>query len=418
MQDYIVEYYLHQKENDEINLFIKNKVDFKEKKLKLSADQNTVMRYIIGASKNIKEIKFYSNVLLSEENMSKLKDLSNVSYIFNKEPPLSMKNNISEHYNLKSLPLSTKIEANVIKKNGYSFIVINIKTNEKKSCSTKILKNNTNIPYKIFNSLKDIIDKFVQAGTPVTFKSSMPEVKYYFDHELDNVNLKNKIKEVIIEKFDEKCFTEKNDQRLKDLIKNHEKDIEIKNEVIADYSSPVNKNKLVVYTDASVYIDSKNNINSSGLGIIVKQDGNEEAIFKINKKLPGQKRLFDSGISEGIAIYYALNFLIEQNIIDNKTEIEIRSDSLSNIRKLNKLEDYNYHYTKETFRLLKESIPEVKVTFKWIKGHSNNDYNIEADVLAEKSIKNSNDLPIVEKNEKSLCFFKNRNKIEKKITLK
>lgn len=410
MQDYMVEYYLHKRENNEISLFIKNKKDFKEKKLKPSADQNVIMNYLTGASKNIKHINFYSNISLSEENLDRLKGLPNIFYKYDTQHPDSMKEGVNEHYKLKSLPLSTTIEANVVDKDNYSFIAITIRTNEKKSSSIKILRNKTNIPYKIFNSLKDIIDKFVQEGTPVSFKSSIPAVKCYFDHELENVNIKNKIKEVLIESFEQKVFIEKNEERLNNLIKNHEKDMEIKNEVIADYAAPVNKNKIVIYTDASAYIDSKNNINSSGFGIVVKQDGCEEIMFKVSKKLPDQKTLFDSGISEGIAIYYAINFLMEQNIIDNKTELEIRSDSLSNVRKLNRLEKSTHRYTKKIFDLLSENIPETKIMFKWVKGHSTNDYNIEADILAEQSIKNPDSSPVIEKNEKALIFFRNRNR--------
>lgn len=417
MQDYIVEYYLHKKENNEISLFIKNKKDFKEKKLKPSADQNVIMNYLTGASKNIKHINFYSNITLSEESLDRLKVLPNIIYKYDTQHPDSMKDDVNEHYKLKSLPLSTTIEANVVNKDNYSFIAIKIRTNEKKSSSIKILRNKTNIPYKIFNSLKDIIDKFVQEGTPVSFKSSIPDVKYYFDHELENVNIKNKIKEVLIESFDQKAFIEKNEERLDNLIKNHEKDMEIKNEVIADYSAPVNKNKIVIYTDASAYINSKDSINSSGFGIVIKQDGVEEIMFKISKKLPDQQKLFDSGISEGIAIYYAIKFLTEQNIIDNKTELEIRSDSLSNIRKLNKLEQSTHRYTKKIFDLLSENIPDTKINFKWVKGHSTNDYNIEADILAEQSIKNPDNSPIIEENEKALALFRRRNCRNKKLSL-
>lgn len=417
MQDYMVEYYLHKRENNEISLFIKNKKDFKEKKLKPSADQNVIMNYLTGASKNIKHINFYSNISLSEENLDRLKGLPNIFYKYDTQHPDSMKEGVNEHYKLKSLPLSTTIEANVADKDNYSFIAITIRTNEKKSSSIKILRNKTNIPYKIFNSLKDIIDKFVQEGTPVSFKSSIPDVKYYFDHELENVNIKNKIKEVLIEPFDQKAFIEKNDERLNNLIKNHEKDMEIKNEVIADYAAPVNKNKIVIYTDASAYINSKDNINSSGFGIVVKQDGVEEVMFKISKKLPDQQKLFDSGISEGIAIYYAINFLMEQNIIDNKTELEIRSDSLSNVRKLNRLEKSTHRYTKKIFDLLSENIPETKIMFKWVKGHSTNDYNIEADILAEQSIKNPDSSPVIEQNEKAIILFRNRNRRDKKLSL-
>ena len=217
-----------------------------------------------------------------------------------------------------------------------------------------------------------------------------------------------RIEKVEIVPFNAQEFISNNIGRIDSLIMNNKNHERIKEEVKAKYEDEKDKNKLVIYTDASTFLDKKNNINDSGCGIVIKQDISDDIMFEVNRKFKPSKKIFDPNVSEGNAILEALNFIKDAEIIDNKTLIEIRSDSISNIRKLNDLENH-YKISKAIVIFCKEHLKDIDIEFKWVKGHSTYKYNVMADDLASSSLFNSDfDLKIKE-NTKAIEDFKKRN---------
>ena len=239
---------------------------------------------------------------------------------------------------------------------------------------------------------------------PVYVYTGIVGVDDYFKNKLKNKKVKNRINEVIFKSFNEKTFIEKNKKKIKDLIASHEKDLKRKDEVEVNYDLPVNRNKILIYTDASTNRSRHKKINKSGYGTIIKQDGSDEIMFELTRKLEASEMLFISDISEGQAIYESLKFLRDEGFLDDKTEVEVRSDSLSNIRKLNNKENFDHIFSEKTLELC-EDMNGIKVIFRWVKGHSTNKYNVIADKMAKESLDNPTTDLIIKRNEKALLNF-------------
>lgn len=217
------------------------------------------------------------------------------------------------------------------------------------------------------------------------------------------------------ESFDFDSILKGNMNRLELLIVNHAHDQRAKHEVLADYDEAANPNKLIIYTDSSTYIDKGKKINDSGMGIVVKQDGADELMAVVDKKFePSPKSGFDPNNSEGYAILHSLKFVVDKGWVDQDTIIEVRSDSLSNVRKLNGAEE-SYFISEAIEEFCRKEIPDTTVAFKWVKGHASNVYNIMVDELAAKSLFNENYEFNAEIFDENIAAYKNRNKLVRKI---
>lgn len=406
------EYYIHEdKDTGNIKLFmlINGKIKIKGNKKK---DVNESLRYALSTAKHMDTVNLYSNIPLTSEAKQQIINVKNVFYKkAYKEYPLPFKDFLIQYDKDKNSDKKSYLSMNTFVYEGYNFLATTIKINEFKRTLIKILRNDFEEESVILNHIKDIIPShidYVNKEFPIIFRNRNKNCLNIFERNPLKGDLMERIEKVEIVPFDVKEFISNNIERIDSLIMNNKNHERIKEEVKAKYEDEKDKNKLVIYTDASTFLDKKNNINDSGCGIVIKQDISDDIMFEVNRKFKPSKKIFDPNVSEGNAILEALNFIKDAEIIDNKTLIEIRSDSISNIRKLNDLENH-YKISKAIVIFCKEHLKDIDIEFKWVKGHSTYKYNVMADDLASSSLFNSDfDLKIKE-NTKAIEDFKKRN---------
>lgn len=406
------EYYIHEdKDTGNIKLFmlINGKIKIKGNKKK---DVNESLRYALSTAKHMDTVNLYSNIPLTSEAKQQIINVKNVFYKkAYKEYPLPFKDFLIQYDKDKNSDKKSYLSMNTFVYEGYNFLATTIKINEFKRTLIKILRNDFEEESVILNHIKDIIPShidYVNKEFPIIFRNRNKNCLNIFERNPLKGDLMERIEKVEIVPFNAQEFISNNIGRIDSLIMNNKNHERIKEEVKAKYEDEKDKNKLVIYTDASTFLDKKNNINDSGCGIVIKQDISDDIMFEVNRKFKPSKKIFDPNVSEGNAILEALNFIKDAEIIDNKTLIEIRSDSISNIRKLNDLENH-YKISKAIVIFCKEHLKDIDIEFKWVKGHSTYKYNVMADDLASSSLFNSDfDLKIKE-NTKAIEDFKKRN---------
>lgn len=406
------EYYIHEdKDNGNIKLFmlVNGKMKIKGNKKK---DINESLRYALSTAQYMDTVNLYSNIPLTSDAKQQIINTPNVFYKkAYKEYPLPFKDFLTQYDKDKNSDNKAYLSMNTFSYEGYNFLATTIKINEFKRTLIKILRYDLEEESVILNHIKDIIPShidYVNKEFPIVFRNRNKDCFNIFERNPLREDLMERIEKVEIVPFDVKEFISNNIERIDSLIMNNKNHERIKEEVKAKYEDEKDKNKLVIYTDASTFLDKKNNINDSGCGIVIKQDISDDIMFEVNRKFKPSKKIFDPNVSEGNAILEALNFIKDAEIIDNKTLIEIRSDSISNIRKLNDLENH-YKISKAIVIFCKEHLKDIDVEFKWVKGHSTYKYNVMADDLASSSLFNSDfDLKIKE-NTQAVEDFKKRN---------
>ena len=406
------EYYIHEdKDTGNIKLFmlVNGKIKIKGNKNK---DINESLRYALSTAQYMDTVNLYSNIPLTSEAKQTIINAKNVFYKkAYKEYPLPFKEFLIQYDKDKNSDNKSYLSMNTFSYEDYNFLATTIKIKEFKRTLVKILRNDSEEESVILNHIKDIIPShidYVNKEFPIVFRNRNKDYLNIFERNPLREDLMERIEKVEIVPFDVKEFISNNIERIDSLIMNNKNHERIKEEVKAKYEDEKDKNKLVIYTDAWTFIDKKNNINDSGCGIVIKQDISDDIMFEVNRKFKPSKKIFDPNVSEGNAILEALNFIKDAEIIDNKTLIEIRSDSISNIRKLNDLENH-YKISKAIVIFCKEHLKDIDIEFKWVKGHSTYKYNVMADDLASSSLFNSDfDLKIKE-NTKAIEDFKKRN---------
>lgn len=402
----LIEYFLYEnKKTGDVSLFMRQGDEFRYKRLKKNTDARGILNYALGVSQYVSEMILHTNIDYSRNEEEIIRRTPFVEY--RKSFPDDFLIFIKEHDHQKSQPKSTVIEIDLFEENGYSFLSTIIRTNEKKKRYLRLKSSVDDIQSEVFNYLKDTLRIFARHDAPVYVYTGIEGVKEYFIKKLKNKKVKERISDIVYREFDSVNFSGKHKKLINELIISHERDLKIKDEVSVDYKSPASPSKIVLYTDASAYYDK------SGYGVIIKQDSSKRLMFKIMRRLKKSPILFVSDISEGVAIYEALRFLAGEKIIEAGMEIEVRSDSLSNIRKLNQREEARHEYTEKTLILCEALFPDNKVLFRWVKGHSKSKYNVMVDKMAEECLNNSHYELVVEKNEGAILAFKNRSDINK-----
>jgi len=412
------EYYIHE-DNDtgNIKLFmlVNGKIKIKGNKKK---DVNESLRYALSTAKHMDTVNLYSNIPLTSEAKQQIINVKNVFYKkAYKEYPLPFKDFLIQYDKDKNSDKKSYLSMNTFVYEGYNFLATTIKINEFKRTLIKILRNDFEEESVILNHIKDIIPShidYVNKEFPIIFRNRNKNCLNIFERNPLKGDLMERIEKVEIVPFNAQEFISNNIGRIDSLIMNNKNHERIKEEVKAKYEDEKDKNKLVIYTDASTFLDKKNNINDSGCGIVIKQDISDDIMFEVNRKFKPSKKIFDPNVSEGNAILEALSFIKDTKIIDNKTLIEIRSDSISNIRKLNDLENH-YKISKAIVIFCKEHLKDIDIEFKWVKGHSTYKYNVMADDLASSSLFNTDFDLKVKENTQAVEDFKNRNHNRLKI---
>lgn len=402
----LIEYFLYEnKQTGDVSLFMKQGDEFRYKRLKKNTHASGVLNYALEVSQYVSGMVLHTNIAYGCDEEDIIRRTPFVEY--HKSFPEDFLIFIKEHDHQKSQPKSTVIEIDVFEEAGYSFLSTIIRTNEKKKRYLRLKSSVDDIQSEVFNYLKDTLRIFARHDAPVYVHTGIEGVREYFTKKLKNKKVKERISDVIYREFDSGKFSQKHKKLINELIISHERDLKIKEELGVDYTSPASPDKVVVYTDASARYDK------SGYGVVIKRDSSKKLMFKMMRRLKKSPMLFVSDISEGVAIYEALRFLAGEKIIEAGMEVEIRSDSLSNIRKLNLKEDAKHEYTEKTLMLCEALFPDNLVKFRWVKGHSKSKYNVMADKMAEESLNNSHYELVVERNEGAIQALNNKSNINK-----
>lgn len=411
------EYYLHKDKNTgNIKLFTLTDGVFKIKK-RNDRNINKSLGYIINTANYMENINLYTNISLTNDEIKLIKNAKNIFYNEPKqEHPLVFRNFLIEYNNEKIKNNHSYLTMNIFKYQGFNLLGISIKINEFNKTSIKIIKENVSEEALILNYIKDIIPfqmDNINKEQPIIFRNKNKDMVDIFERNTLNDYLATRIDKVEISPFNEKQFIDENFEMIHSLITNYITNSRIKDEVKVNYEDKKEYNKLIIYTDASTFIDSRKKINDSGCGIVIKHDTSDEIMFEINRKFKPETVNstvnFDANYSEGNAILEALKFIKDVSLIDKETKIEIRSDSISNIRKLNDLENH-YKVSKAIVDFCKENLKDIDIEFKWVKGHSTYKYNVIADDLASGSLFNTDFDLKVKENSFEVEAFKNRNK--------
>lgn len=420
-----IDFYLY-KNNQNGKAFLLSKVNDDHIKVKMNKenDEDRLLNYALGIIPHMGNVRVFTRgVSLSDNRKEALLKNQNVLHIeSNKEHPEIFDSFLNDFEKHREKAKINGLNVNIFDYKEHHFIAFEITINEFKRTLTKhIRKKTTSDAGVAANLIKDIIPKYIDVidkDAPLTIKSAdkamLRELEQIFSDEKYSY-FNQRMKGFEYESFDFDSILKGNMNRLEVLIANHGYDKKVKEEVLADYDEIANPNKLVIYTDASTYIDKKNKVNDSGIGIIIKQDGTDELMAIIDKKLePAAVGCFDPNHSEGYAILNALKFVIEKGWVDQDTIIEVRSDSLSNVRKLNHIEE-PYFISEAIEDFCEKAIPDTPVAFKWVKGHASNVYNIMVDELAAKSLFNENYEFNLEAFDENIEAYKNRNKSVRKM---
>jgi len=405
-----IEYFLYENQKTgDISLFMRQDDEFRYKRLKKNTHAEGMLNYALEVSQYVSGMVLHTNITYSREEEDIISRTPFVEY--RKSFPEDFLIFIREHDHQKSQPKSTIIEIDIIEESGYSFLSTIIRTNEKKKRYLRLKSSVDDIQSEVFNYLKDTLRIFARHDAPVYVYTGIKGVEEYFVKKLKNKKVKDRISDVIYRDFDAIKFSQKHKKLINELIISHERDLKIKEELGVDYTSPASPNKIVVYTDASAHYDK------SGYGVVIKQDSSNKLMFKMMRRLKKSPMLFVSDISEGVAIYEALRFLAGEGFIEVGMDIEIRSDSLSNIRKLNRKEEAKHEYTEKTLILCESLFPGNPVSFRWVKGHSKNKYNVMADKMAEESLNNSHYELVIERNNGAIIELKSRSESKKSSSI-
>lgn len=399
-----VDFYIYEdKSTESIKLFVKTNKGFQLRKNKKYKDIDYLLSYTSLVSKKVDTLNLYTNI----ENLLKNKKYDSLKH---KPLPTYFKKFLQVEKNKQQKKNFLSVEIDFFEKESLYFVSIITKTNAINSSIIKPKEKKQVEEKEVFNYLKDIVEKYYKVGMQVNLETNAKKFKQYFNKKKSKI--KEKISTLKCREINKREFINSNIKEIKVLINNHIIAMERKNNVIANENQEPNKNKILIYTDASTFIDRPKKINKSGYGTIVKQESSQETMFKIKQKLKSSRGFFDSNVSEGQAIYESLVFLKNSEVVDDETIIELRSDSLSYITKLNEYNCVDSDIIK-TLDYCKNNFPNNVVLFKWIKGHASSKYNNMVDKMAKKAIDlpDYNSVIIKHENEVLKYLIRNSNEI-------
>lgn len=172
------------------------------------------------------------------------------------------------------------------------------------------------------------------------------------------------------------------------------------------------KNKMVIYTDASLR-DKQGKI-KTGYGIVIRAPGSDNVLYKIKARTDTHNDIHDV---EVFAIKRAVQFIktrIEKGEISADMKFEIRSDSLNNISGLNGGKAVvNNAYCRKMQKEIKELSRGLKLEYTWVKGHHIDPFNKLVDKLAGQATEHKNNSFIVAfKDEDLLRGVKNKPRLK------
>lgn len=157
---------------------------------------------------------------------------------------------------------------------------------------------------------------------------------------------------------------------------------------------------LGIYTDGSMYNHKKkgNKVGTfrKGYGIIITDENTNQILFRLRGKIEDTGQIVnDIDLVELYAVYRATHFVksrIENGFFDKDVNINIHTDSLNTVKKFEKVisNDENMDIAKISYNKLWDYIKEIEdkisIRLKWVKGHSNNKMNNEADRVAKLGV--------------------------------
>lgn len=151
---------------------------------------------------------------------------------------------------------------------------------------------------------------------------------------------------------------------------------------------------IVIYTDGSMKKQDNNNNNKAynhGYGVVILDKDTEKPLFKFKGRFSKESELMGHiELVELYAIYRAglfINKKINSGLLNKDISVTIMTDNQDNIHNYDKIK--NEDFSMKGVMLFKEILKETKnMDFKieWVKGHSNNLHNREADKLAKSAL--------------------------------
>lgn len=140
----------------------------------------------------------------------------------------------------------------------------------------------------------------------------------------------------------------------------------------------IDKDTVVIYSDGSRKEDRVN----AGYGITVLKKGSNEIEYKIKGKIDNKKMHISSTTSEAHGILRTLTFIKENRntYFKNVNKFEIRCDNLSVAQHFTN--DIRHKDFGSMDAMLKDI--EANISFKWVKGHADDNINKITDALAKE----------------------------------
>lgn len=151
---------------------------------------------------------------------------------------------------------------------------------------------------------------------------------------------------------------------------------------------------IVIFTDGSMKKQDNNNNNKAynhGYGVVILDKDTEKPLFKFKGKFSKESELMGHiELVELYAIYRAglfINNNINSGLLNKDISVTVMTDNQDNIHNYEKIK--NKDFSMKGVMLFKELLKETEnmdFQIEWVKGHSNNLHNREADKLAKSAL--------------------------------
>lgn len=153
-----------------------------------------------------------------------------------------------------------------------------------------------------------------------------------------------------------------------------------------------NVKNIIIYTDGSMKKQDKNNkAYNHGYGVVILDRDTEKPLFKFKGRFSKESEMMEHiELVELYAIYRASLFVknkIDGGLLNKDINVTIMTDNQDNIHNYEKIK--NKDFSMKGVMLFKELLKETEdMDFQigWVKAHSNNLYNREADKLAKSAL--------------------------------
>lgn len=182
------------------------------------------------------------------------------------------------------------------------------------------------------------------------------------------------------------------DQMTNILMNEMTKDINTSQLSIQEEYDLENVKNIVIYTDGSMKKqDTNNKAYNHGYGVVILDKDTEQPLFKFKGRFSKESEMMQHiELVELYAIYRASLFVknrMNEGLLNKDINVTVMTDNQDNIHNYEKIKNDNF--SMKGVILFKELLTETEnmnFQIEWVKGHSNNLYNREADKLAKSAL--------------------------------